>query len=225
MAGTQIDTIPNNVALTGDPSAPSSQVVALQQQLVASEDEARDIGALLELLTKLQTANSLSQACCILVNDLRAYLNCGTLTVAMRRGTRGGSSLRSISSMAEFDSNSELVRQYESACDEAVIGDRSTVWPPLDDSQRHATMALKTLCTHTGATSASCSLLRNTEGHVVGSWLLLNIDPEHDRRTQNLVHAFAPPVANCLAALERQHRNVVGRAVHCFGVHARTRVG
>ncbi|HJN09712.1 MAG TPA: efflux RND transporter periplasmic adaptor subunit [Pirellulaceae bacterium] len=225
MAATQTDTFPTHVAEDANPSAPSPQVITLQQQLVASESEARDSGALLELLTKLQSADSLSKACCLLVNDLRAYLNCGTLAVTMRRGTRGNSSLRSISSMAEFDSHSELVRQFEAACDEAVLGDRSTIWPPLDDSQRHATMALKTLCAQTGATSAICSLLRNSDGNIVGSWLILNIDPEDDQRTHNLAHAFAPPVANCLAALERQHRNVVVRLVHFIGLHGRTRVG
>ena len=99
------------------------------------------------------------------------------------------------------------------------------MWPASDDSQRHATMALKTLCTQTGATSAVCELLETTDGRVIGSWLLLDIDPAHDQRTRNLVHAFAMPVANCLAALEQRHRSVIGRVAHFVGVHVRTRVG
>lgn len=95
MPRTQIDTIPNHVAVTRD-AAPTSDLFALQQQLVASENEARDSGALLELLTKLQSASNLNQACCLLVNDLRVYTNCGTLAVAIRRGARGGLSLRAI---------------------------------------------------------------------------------------------------------------------------------
>lgn len=225
MTSTQVDIIPNHVAVIGSPSAPSSQVLALQQQLAASESEARDICALLELLTKLQAADSLNQACRWLVNDLRAYLNCGTLALAMRRGVRGGLSLRAISSMVEFDGNSELARQFESACDEALLGDRSTMWPAVDDAERHATLALKALCTQAGATSAICSLLRDTTGNVVGSWLILNIDPQHDRRTRSLARAFATPVANCLSALQRQQRNVVGRAMHALRGYARTRVG
>jgi len=221
----QIDAFPNHITVNGNPSEPNPQVLELQQQLVAAENEARDTGALLELLAKVQIAPSLKQACCLLVNDLRAYLNCGTLAVALRRGTRSGSSLRSISSMVEFDGNSELVRQYESACDEAVFGGRSTMWPSPDDSQRHATMALKTLGTQTGATSAVCELLRTTDGEVVGSWLMLNIDPAHDQRTRNLLHAFASPVANCLAGLQHRHRSLIGRVAHFVGAHIRTRLG
>lgn len=225
MASTQVDTFTNHVAVMGDASAPSPEIVALRQQLEASEREARDSGALLELLTRLQAAENMNQACCLLVNDLRAYLDCGTLAVALRRGTRGGLSLRAVSSLAEFDGNSELARQFESACDEAVLGDRSTAWPPEDDSQRHATLALKALCGQTGAGSGICSLLRDAAGTVVGAWVILGVDPRHDRRTRCLAEAFAPPVANCLSALRRQQRGVVGRAVQWSCDRARTRAG
>jgi len=215
----------NLLVAASSPLASSSELATLRNQLANLENEARDSSALLDLLTRLHAADSVNQACCLLVNELRSYLQCGTLALTMRRGSRSGTSLRAISSLAEFDSKSELAQQFESASDEAILGDRSTMWPPVDASGRHATLALKKLCSQTNADSAICALLRDSAGTIIGTWVILDIAPDATRRTQTLVQAFASPVANCLAAKQRQQRHLIRASWDWLTTHARTRVG
>ncbi len=225
MTITHLSSTPGQVAVLADRTAERPQLIALQQQLAKREREAQDSGALLELLTKLHASDSMQHACHLVVNDLRAYLECGTVAVATRRGPRRGASLRAISGLAEFDGNSELARQFESACDEAIHNDRTTIWPAATDSERHATLALKALCEQTKANSAICTLLRNSAGSVVGSWLILDLDPGRATHARNLAEAFATPVANCLGRLQRQHRPVWSHAIRFLTSQARTRMG
>ena len=114
MVTTQIDSIPNRVAVAGKAAASNAQVIALQRQLATSENEARDSSALLDLLTRLQASDNLSHACRLLVNDLRAYLQCGTLIVSTHRGPRGGSTLRAISGMPELKACAVTVSRSDS---------------------------------------------------------------------------------------------------------------
>jgi hypothetical protein len=168
----------------------------------ASEADAKNAAALLELLDRIEAASDLRQACYVLVNEVRAHLRCGRVAVALRRG-KGRCRLAAISGVAQFDKRSRTVQVLESALDEAVLRDAITTWPPADREQRHASLAHKTVCSLEDVRAAVSAPLRTHHGQSVGALIVMDEDPDRLAGGQQFLRAAERSLATSLDLVRR----------------------
>ncbi len=225
---TQVNTGLRSAAPSGTAAPSAAQIAALRQRLQAAQREADDTVALLELINRLLPAASLDDACRMLVNDFRDFLQCGSVAIATCRGRRRRVALRAVSGLANVDPHSQLAQLIEAACAEAIADGQPTAWPSRAATQSEATqseatqpeaaqpaanIALRTLCRQTSSDTAICVPLRDSSGNLAGCWILFDLAADQMARAQQLARAFATPVSNCLENIGRQQWLPGGRLI------------
>lgn len=175
-----------------------------QRNSARAEHEAQLTAAMQELLEEAETCDDLAQACRVLVDRMREYVDCDRVALATcpRQGSR--SVLRAVSGAMKFDSHSPLVTAVESALDEAILREELTVWPPESAAGRQAALAHHKLCTVADVSCVISSPLRNANGQLVGAWAFMGSRQSLGRpHVVSLLRASETRVASSLHLISR----------------------
>ncbi len=181
-----------------------------------SERDAIHAAAMVELLSRIHTCDSLQPACYELVNELQAFLGCQQIAVSFGKQPTGRWRVRAVSGLAEVDPRSELVRTIVDVMHEAVIHNELSVWPP-PDHRRQAMLAHEKLAELSDAGCVVSVPLRDTAGQAVGACVLLgSADFAHATSQIDMLRAVAPHLAIALEAVRRQEQGWLTRMAQTF---------
>jgi hypothetical protein len=98
--------------------------------------------------------------------------------------------------------------------DEAIVRGALTVWPPPEDSDRHALLAHRRLGTSTSSACVVSSPIRDGAGEIRGAWIFLGDDQLAGQAQKlNFMRAAEQPVGACLKVLGRAERGRVQRLI------------
>ena len=165
--------------------------------------EARDSSALVELLDHVTLAPNLRHACYTLVGELGEYLKCKYVAVGLRPGGKGRCRLAAISGVSNFDKQSQTVRSFEAAMDEAVMRDGIVRWPSPDNTQRHPALAHKHLCLVEDTPATVSVPLRNSDGQAIGALIVLAEIDDSLVAADRLLQVAESPLATALVVVRR----------------------
>jgi hypothetical protein len=170
----------------------------------------RSSAAMLELLERVDSAESVDQACGELVDQLCSHLECSRVAIGLRRGP-GPYKLSALSGASQFDRHSEFSRAVEAAIDEAILRNEPTQYPPQDPSQRHALRAHQRLANLAGMDCALSLPLVDRLGQPAGVWVFLGDQKLASPSSVCFLETLAPVVWRSLDLLRRTGPAVVLR--------------
>jgi len=178
----------------------------------SAERDASTTAALLEIMEKLGSCDDSRHACFTLVGDLKEHLGWDDVALGLCQGRKGVCRLQVISGRSDFDKNSPRTWAFEAAFDESILRDSLSEWPPSEDGPRHATRALKRLCSLTGSHTVVSAPLHDERHEVVGAWIFL-AQKEIPRREHNVnfIRASSGPVGATLRLVRRADRSRIVR--------------
>ena len=185
----------------------------LTDALTRLDWEAHTSSAATELVSRIESSESVLDATYQLVNELCNFLECKQVALSFPRKTGVGCQVHAISGMAEFDHNSATVEHLRAAMDECLIRDDLTLWPPLHGSDRHATLAHRKL-TEQVKEQAACSIPLNTihDEHVGVLTITGNRYALHHSRVQSALRAFAPHLATAIKIRQNAQPGLLERS-------------
>lgn len=158
-------------------------------------DLAAATAAILDLNSRVARADGLIASCRVLVEQLAAHGNFDRVAIAWRRST-GGCTLRAISGVTQFDSQSETASQLQAVADEASSRGTDGSWPPIGSLNRHALLAHRRLV-ETTRVDATATFVLQDGGKPAGVLIVSGSraavhDPAHVR--------FLRTAADCLVS-------------------------
>ncbi len=171
-----------------------------------SEQDASSAAALVEMISRVQACDELESAGYRLVKDMQEYLGCQRVALGIRPHGTSRCQLVSLSGLSEFDRRAELVQALELAMEEAILGDRLTIWP-VPGNQQAATLGHKRLARLAEVDTVASAPLKDLRGKVLGAWVFLGDRAlAGDTRRHHMIEAATPHVASCLALVRRKQR-------------------
>ncbi len=197
--------------LEDGPMQPSARIGVVDQvagaashwqtmQLMGRLDwEAQVSAAGVELVSRIETSDSLEAACFLTVEQLKTFFQCGKIALGLTPTEGTGARLVAMSDMAEFDRSSRTVTAFQYALDEAVVREQLTAWPPLDSQQRHATLAHRKLIEEIKIESVLSIPLTSVHEERVGA--IVVVGPRQILHRPPRIHALealAPHIATAL---------------------------
>lgn len=173
----------------------------LQQSMRRLDWEARTSSAVAELVRNVGASDSLRAASFLIANELARHFQCDQVAVALAKPNRAGTEVEAISGRGEFDRKSEVTKSMEQALNESVVRGHITVWPPLDGSDRHATLAHRRFTAISHMESVVSAPLISDEGNTIGAFLLsAPREVLHDKQRLDAIRTIAPHLATALQA-------------------------
>jgi len=169
-----------------------------RKDATGNQFEASVSSAVIELLSKCNSAATSHEAQYILVTDMQKLIGGDTVAYAElgRRGKR--SRITAMSGTGEVDRNSALVGELEECAEEALVREAVTIWPPLSMQDRHASLVHKQLIQNHGY-EAVLSTPIETDDSQQGVLLFLGKQATlHDESTLNIAKAIGPHLAQAL---------------------------
>ena len=159
-------------------------------KLFAAEREIGAVAAIVDLAARLEAAETIDDACRLLTNEVARHTGLPLVAVALRHGRSHNCRLMAIAGEPSITRDSERTRAFEAACDELLIRDDVTLWPPESVTQRHGLLTLKQLQGVIKCDGLLGAPIRDHAGEVIGAWLLAgDRGLVHDRVTQQFVRA------------------------------------
>jgi len=207
-------TLTNEAMPTSPPviAAPHGNAWHEQQETAPYEAEAQNAAAIVDLLDRLAACRDLELAGHTLVNQLQRFLKCHRVIFGLCRHGRS-CQVQTISELSEFDRRSNLVRAYEAVLDESVLRGGRSVWPPSEETDRHALLAHKRLANSAPSESVVSQPIRDRQGNVRGAWIFLADEP-FPQQTEKMcfIEAAAENMGEFLGLLQRAQRGRIERS-------------
>ncbi len=191
------------------PDHGSAGAATCDQSAVQAAFVLRTIGQLLQCPDAID-------ACRLLANRLQQFLGCRQVAVALSDRRRRRCRLRSLSGVVRFDAHSARASAVQDAVDEAVVRGCPTLWPPAEDSQRHATRAHQKLVALMGAECVVSLPLCDRDEAVVGVVQLID---EPSPEAVGFLQQHAAVLASVLGRLQRHQVGRVGRLLRQLSPH------
>lgn len=188
------------------------------------DQESEDLAALIELVAKIEDAQSLQHATFIAANQMQAYLGCRRVAVGLVKADRTQCHLQALSGVSKFDKRSSYVLSVEAALDEAILRNEITVWSTENQADAQAALAHQRLCTEEGCSYVISVPLRTVDDKLVGAWLILD-DGELANSTtiEPLLRAGSRTVASSLALVGEARCGMLRRLSRSFHEHLRAK--
>jgi len=174
----------------------------------ASQTDAQDAAALVELVDQIITSTDVREACFTLTTELNTFLQSNRVAIGLQSG--GRCRLHAVSGVAQFDKRSASAQAMESAFDEAVLRNDLTQWPAAEE-QRHAALAHKQLCTQEEAGSVVSMPLRDGNEDAVGAILVIYDSADSAHNAERFLQASEQPLAQAISAAQRIDGGRLGR--------------
>ncbi len=218
---------PGDTLLTGlELAAVHVESWHIRNDLAQAGSEAGSATVLVELVSKMQSCDSLNHACQTLVDDLHGFLGCKQVVLGLCRRPAGPCRVSSICGVREIDAKSPRVFALEATLDETIARGSLSIWPPQSPDNRHAMLAHKNLADATSSESVVSSPIRDRQGIVHGAWLFL-ADAQFPRQEKKMafVQAAQEHVGTCLRTLRRAERGRFHRLMAAALALPRRRTG
>ena len=168
----------------------------------------RVLSATIELQTQLDTCDEPVDAAQCVVDRLRDSLPCKRALLAWRRDEDTHSRI-----VADTNSKSagagEPSRFAQAAAEEAMARACMTVWPPSDQQNRHAMLAIAQFAGEASVSQVTAVPLSDMSGRSRGA--LLVADVADQSYAQRLLDVIAAPLAGKLESLRRREPNRLER--------------
>lgn len=144
------------------------------QRLFSAEQEIAAIAAIVDLAVRVESSESCAEASRILANELARHTGQPFVAIAMKpsRERRLRCRLQAINGEASVSKDSERTRTIEAACDELLVRDGLTSWPPESLTERHGLLALKQLQSVLRTESIVGGPLRDHSGEATGAFVI-----------------------------------------------------
>ena len=173
--------------------------------------------AIVELLHRVATANSLDDAHLIVVNELSRFLQADRIAIGVTSNQSARVTVKAVSDIAQTDPTSDQMTWWSDAMSEAIVRYReiNANLTMVDSSTAKfelMTLAHQRLMSHTASQVAwSCPLVSD-DGSIVGVWTArFAHSPEHTERITRFASAITVPLAEALRVSQRVDEGVVAR--------------
>lgn len=170
-----------------------------------------DVAALLELVSRIESSPSLSEAGALVVDQLAPLLEAEFVALGVCRGQRLTS--LAFSDSPAVDPRSERARRVQFALEESIARSELSSWPPLDCGARESLLALRHAATAEGWSQVIAAPLIDEQGVVRGAWLIAGGAGWTDERRLGFLRAAAAPCASALHAVARSERGPWSRGL------------
>lgn len=162
------------------------------------------LAVLLDLVSQVQNAGSEDAACRVLAIAAAEHLHAARVAVGLRPTSGGACTVRAFSDTDAFDPRSEAAQAAQAALQEVIARGEPAVWPPANESSRHALLAHRRWLEFTSGSSVASGLFRDQRGVVQGAWLVaLTVVSKPTDRVVEFLRTAETPLA---AALRLQMR-------------------
>ena len=169
------------------------------------------MAALADLLARVQSSDTLDEACHVLANTLQAYLRCTQVFVGVCAEGSATCRVAAISQMVTVPRQGETVQAVQAAMHEVIARNTLTMWPATDATERHALLAHARCAAALASGQLVSSPLRDEHGNVRGAWIVSGPDDVASREElATFLRAAESPMASTIHLLGRADR---GRAL------------
>lgn len=169
-----------------------------------SAGEAATVAALIELVSRVQSASDVHSASQRLADSLQTHLGATTAVVGLCRRGLSECRITAISGGQIIDRLSDETRQIEAVLQESVVRGFSAVWPVADRQNRHALMSHEQYSESLGGSTLVSMPLLSEEGQPAGCLLL--VFSEADGRVavaERFLRAGSGALGSCLHVLQK----------------------
>ncbi len=174
-----------------------------RDQLTSMAVEVRSTASVLELVGKVESCETLKDACVELANELQSYFRCDYVAVGLKKSSLASCRMTALSSMAEFDNQSRSTTLIQSAFDEAILRGQYTSFPAPPNKQSSPALSHKKLAQHMRVEAAITIPLRNQDEEAIGAVSIMgNRNLDRNPSTRNLINALEYPLGSCLAVVK-----------------------
>ncbi len=142
------------------------------QKLFVAEQEIAAIAAIVDLAIRIETSETTAEASRILANELARHTGQPSVMIGLKPQDSKSCRLMAINGETVVSRDSERTRAIEAACDELLVRDGLTCWPPESLTERHGLLTLKQLQAVLRVPSLIGSPLRDHSGESVGAFLI-----------------------------------------------------
>lgn len=198
------EVIPQTSFLTLQAVAAQISTWRATQDAAAKDAAALRMAALIELIGRIETAQTPAEACRLLVDELQDYLGCQQVVVGLCRDDGSRCHVAAISNVDAFSANGDKARTAQAGLQETIVRDKLSTWPAPDDGSRYGLKALEQYALACQAELVIGSPLRDDQGTVRGAWLIAGPAEalRHDG-VQTLLRAASTSIASALQLLDR----------------------
>ncbi|MBL8811381.1 MAG: HlyD family efflux transporter periplasmic adaptor subunit [Planctomycetaceae bacterium] len=169
-----------------------------------SSDEAATVAALIELVSRVQSAGDVHSASQRLADSLQSHLGATTAVVGLCRRGLSECRVAAISSGQIVDRLSDETRQIEAVLQESVVRGFSAVWPVADRQNRHALMSHEQYSESLGGSTLVSMPLLSEDGQPAGCLLLIFADADGRVATaERFLRAGSGALGSCLHVLQK----------------------
>ena len=161
--------------------------------------EAHTCAAATELVSHIEASDTLIKAHCLVVNELKQFLECDQVAIGLKQTGQVGCKVRAVSGVAEFDHHSAPIENLAAAMNECIVRDQPTIWPPLKTTERHATLAHRKLIEGAPEQAVISIPLKTIDDEVIGVIVARGSRSTiHQERLHSAIFAFAPHIATAI---------------------------
>jgi hypothetical protein len=165
------------------------------------------MAAIVDLLARFQSSESLDEACHVLADALYSHLKCHQVFVGVCAEGSTTCRVAAISQMVHVPKQGEVVQAVQAAMHETIARNTLTVWPATGPSQQHALLAHVQCATTLTAHRLISTPLRDERGTVRGVLIVADPgDPAGHEEIGQFLRAAESPIATAVHLLTRAER-------------------
>lgn len=182
-----------------------------QSKVRQATENADTVAALIELVSHVQSSDTVESACQRLAEMLGKHLHAEKVTVGLCRHERTDCRIAAISGGGVIDPFSEETRLVESVLQESLIRAAGAVYPAIQQENRHSLLSHQQLAESGFGKTLVSMPIRTETGSPIGSILLTFNDSntaarDHKadvREAERFLRAGAASLAGCLSVLQK----------------------
>ncbi len=160
------------------------------------------LAALIELISQIESQNSVAKACEVASNELLRHLGVGQVAVGTLR--HGQLVVESLSGTVELDRGSDTYLDLELTLSECLLRESVGIYPPGPEDDTHLLVAHRQLCGNLHVPAVLTSPLTTPEGETIGAILLTgSSDVIGDEKLSNFLRAASPRIASAIEVVSR----------------------
>lgn len=199
------------------------EIIASEIAIVRSDSERKQVAmelensaAVLELMAKLESCGSITEACQLFAELVAKHLN-AVVAVGLFKSPKSPCQLKSISGVAGVDPLSPRTMALSAAIDEVATNDASTYWPPLNPRARRSLLTHQRLVDRQFCHSVMGMPIKDAQGKLIGAWLCLADHELHKKPAAvGFLRVCSYRLGPTLELLRRAERSPIQRAWNHF---------
>lgn len=200
------DTSPEFLRLIVESAAAAVQVYRTDERQFVQETELAAAAAIIELCRRIESTETLDEACRLLVDDTSRFIGVPVVAVALQSGSHGLCNLTAVSD-TKLKTDPAIVGAFEAACDEVLIREETTIWPAQSASSRHALRTHQQLQQALDSAAVLGCPITTSDGHTLGAWIFSgNDDLIGNAAHRHFVEAASPRIGSALHLIRKTDR-------------------